>query len=481
MLPDRRRWATLRAICAALLGLAATAPARGLAEAQSDATHYDVVVIGAGPSGAYLPLALTRRARRAGLPAPKILVLEWRDQGGVRTRSVGMNGRTLNGIADLGVDWQGADIRQMKGLEEIDLTRSERDPKTGAERHALLRNLTFHQIGIRAQAGTDRVRDLIQKWGFARTSVPIKDVEGVLRQAAVKLPNVEVRYHTGLTKDSTVEKSSEGWRVVAFDHEGGRHEVLARYLVGADGAYTGLREDRLRGNLAQLLGLPPMEVPPQYADLHTSWVAGILDRKGDGWLRQRWVPDESGVSKRLKVSWMGHNDTLGVDAEVPVAQRFASAADMERWWRDRITVFGLPRDAKMIVPLAQFDVTLRRAPQLVVKDSAFLIGDAARTLHPGIAAGMQAGMRDGERFAAAYVRLEKARYPLQKRRIIDGYVAKTKEATRVLHRASVSFFPPPADAPAVKRSRMSVSRRTLEDLPRPAAGKRQVARARGRM
>jgi 2-polyprenyl-6-methoxyphenol hydroxylase-like FAD-dependent oxidoreductase len=275
---------------------------------------------------------------------------------------------------------------------------------------------------------------MISKSGFARTTVPIRDVEDAARVALAKHENVELLYGAEVTAQSDLRHTDRGWELKVISPSTGQSASFrAKYLIGADGP---------RSAVASLLGARPI-IPAQYQSYQTDWVAGLLALPGDGWLRQVRIADESGRVESLKVSSLWGHKTVGLDAEIPVDHRFRDQEEMNDWWAERFPVFNLPSDAEVIIPPARFEVRLQRATAVAVQETAFLVGDSARTLHPALAAGMQAGFRDADRVAQTVLDLETVTCPARRRALVRRYTYGTSRATELLHARSVGSFPKP--------------------------------------
>ena len=180
-------------------------------------TDFDVVVVGAGPVGLALAIELGMRGVRA-------LVAERNSRSGLAPRAKTTNTRTRAhlrrwGIADalaaaspLGVDYPN-DIHFITGLSGFPL--------------AVFRN-AFNAAPDRNEAYPEHAQ-----W------VPQYTLERVMLEHARTLPSVTVRYDTTFVgaeqDDETVTVSLQG-------NSGQASNVTARYLVGADGARSAVRD-----------------------------------------------------------------------------------------------------------------------------------------------------------------------------------------------------------------------------------------------
>jgi 2-polyprenyl-6-methoxyphenol hydroxylase-like FAD-dependent oxidoreductase len=407
------------AVCAAAGKVACPSPAM-----------WDLVIVGAGPGGSFLALALTDAANRAGLRPPLILILEMRSNTDGRDRSVGMNCRTINAGLHCGVTW-GPAVQYMKGVREYDLSAANDDAQLRVEIENTTREQCFGTHAPRPQQPPHDVADLLANDSFPTSLVPIRDVERALRAAVEALPNVVIKYET-----EVINCGIGPCRVTCKDGQA----FKSRFLIVADGAKSLTRHR---------LGIP-YTVLPQYASLHSAWSAGILEWNGyhDGWIRQALVPDCTGQAECMKISLMPLANGTGFDVEVPsrLHQKQNNDADeLDAYWRRYFSLFGIPKGTKVIGTSRPtfFYVALRCAEHAVVSDSAFLIGDAVRSVHPGTASGMQAAMRDAARFAATYVELEGAMSQSKRNAIVDWYEEETFVATQLLQERSAFLFPQP--------------------------------------
>jgi 2-polyprenyl-6-methoxyphenol hydroxylase-like FAD-dependent oxidoreductase len=381
---------------------------------------WDMMIVGGGPAGIFAALETDRRARAAGLAAPRILVLERREQKGTRSPSVGVGTAALDATANVGVEWAATDLQRISGVL---------DERQLGEHWIPILSVKFRRRALRPRAPSGLVRQVLGRQGYPRTTVPIMDAEGALRAAAARHPNIAVRYQTPLEPAAPVERVAGLWQLRA----GGRTE-RTRFLVAADGAHSADH------GLAFQLGVRPT-VPAAYEGLRTSWVVGQVARRPDAdtLMHQRRLVDPQ--SGRLhKASLLpGRHASDGIAIELPEADPLASG-DLEAYWRSHLPVFGIPDDAEAVVPPRRLDVELRRADRVVVAGSAFVIGDAARTIHPSRAAGLQtAWVVDAANLADCYVAA--ARSPIELGRAVRRFERRSRQATEVLQAQSVPLFP----------------------------------------
>ena len=178
----------------------------------------DVLVVGAGPVGLSLAVELGRRGVRC-------LVTEQNDRVGLNPRAKTTNARTrehlrrwgiaenLRKASDLPIDYP-SDIIFTTRLAGPQLTRIENAFNTSPEKNDL-----YSESG---------------QW------VPQFVLEEVLRAYAVTLPGVEVRFNTAYVW--AVQDGAGVTGTVRNTLDGREYEVHAKYMVGADGSRSMVRE-----------------------------------------------------------------------------------------------------------------------------------------------------------------------------------------------------------------------------------------------
>ena len=239
----------------------------------SETQEVEVLIVGAGPVGLSLAIELGRRGVRC-------LVTEQNDRVGLNPRAKTTNARTrehlrrwgladkLRAASDLSPDYP-SDIIFVTRLNGPRLAKIENAFNCSPEK-----NDQYSESG---------------QW------VPQFVLEEVLRQYAVTLPGVEVRFNTEYV--SAVQDEEGVTATVRGTHNTEEYSVRAQYLVGADGSRSLVRETvgavmEGKRNIAQNFNVQFRA--PELARLHTHgpaimyWqinaeVPSVLGPMGDLW------------------------------------------------------------------------------------------------------------------------------------------------------------------------------------------------------
>ncbi|HSK58838.1 MAG TPA: FAD-dependent monooxygenase [Actinomycetospora sp.] len=325
--------------------------------AHRTSTDTEVVISGAGPVGLTLALALARRGVRT-------IVLERKDGLDPHSRATLLPPRSLEVLAGVGV--LPALLRQGQRNPALAIHR------TGDRRPVL-------RFDFAADADTTAVP-------FA-LAIPQDRTERTLLDAVQRSELVDVRFGLSLARFQ-----DDGERVTVEAGDG--TVVTARYLVGADGAHSGVRRRLgwpLEGTTYRTRAfLADVDVSPE-ADLRSGWLAdpraasftlGI--RFGDA-----LVGDAVGGRWRLIESATPHHVT---DADHPARARAITEAVFGAGsWRDTLWT-------------AVYRKHERRARRYHL-GRVVLAGDAAHLNSPAGGQGLNTGLQDALALAWRLARL----------------------------------------------------------------------------
>jgi len=318
----------------------------------SPTTTYDVVVVGAGPSG----LTTAASLARAGV---RVLVIEKHPGLSVFPKATGIRPRPM-------------EILRSWGLEETVLRQSQEARLTMAIQPNLSVPGTEVSIGMPSQ-------DELRLHSPSRIAVCSQDrLEAILAQH-VHDHGGEIRFRTELLG---LRQHDDG--VIMTLRTGGSEsaDIQTRYVVGADGANSrvrdllGIQVDHLgsEGNhLATLFraDLSPVvsAVPNVLIALVAPGVEGVLVPSGD----ERWAYD---------IEWHPETgESLADWTPSRMAERIRQASGLPSLQLDIIGMFPW-----------EFGATVARGQR---RGRAFLVGDAAHRTTPRGATGMNTGIADG--------------------------------------------------------------------------------------
>ena len=317
-------------------------------------SDFDVVIVGAGPSGLTTAVSLAR----AGV---RVLVIEKHRGLSAFPKATGLRPRTM-------------EILRSWGLEQAVLDRSEPTQLTMAVRPVLAAPGTEIPLGL----PTEEMVTALTPTRFAM--FPQNALEALLL-AEVRRCGGEVRFETSFTGLSQDESGvTVTVQLAAADDP---VQLTARYLVGADGgrsavrSIVGIRYDELgsEGNhLSALVHADLSAVMPAMPYVLAVAVApgaeGLFATTGE---RHRWIFD---------IEW--HPEAGESLADWPVermAERIRRAAGLRDLQLEITGIFPWSFGASV----AQYQRSGR----------VFLIGDAAHRTTPRGATGMNTGIADG--------------------------------------------------------------------------------------
>ena len=320
----------------------------------SASSRYDVLVVGAGPSGLTTAIAMARSGVRT-------LLIEKHRGLSVFPKATGLRPRTM-------------EILRTWGLDQTVLSQSQPTRLSMAIKPMLSVPGTEVSLGL---PEPDELRDASP----SQIAVCPQDrLEAILLDHLLERGG-EVRFSTELT-GLTVDDAGVT-AVIASRSDRRSEQIRARYLVGADGAHSTVREmlgircDSLgsegnhlatlfRGDLAAVVS----EIPHALTAIVTPGLEGMFVPTGES---DRWIYD---------IEW--HPEAGETLADWPVgrmAARIRAAAGVPDLTPDLIGMF--PWD---------FGAAVARRQR---SGRAFLVGDAAHRTTPRGATGMNTGIADG--------------------------------------------------------------------------------------
>ena len=363
-----------------------------------DGKRYEVLVIGAGPSGLMLTTLLTRY----GLPSASLLCIDSRLHQTLVGNADGINARTLEIFGQLGLESR---IRRdgMPVMEFTLWTREASDPE------ALVRKMCMPFE--RAPARYENLVTLHQG-----------HVERMFREDVMGHNGRDVQYGTKLVGMKIDEDGDKEFPVLAVIERGGViEEVRTKYLVGADGARSTVR------------GCMGVEIEGDMTDELWGVIDLVLDTDFPDARRMNLIKNLAGENN---VATGGANDGFIIPRErlsngdyltrlyldmTPKDERENGAAENRstiKKIRSHITdALILDRAAQLFSPFrfevkkgtqvywwATYGISQNLAKSFVLKDSTsharvFIVGDACHTHSPSQGQGMNVSIQDSYNLA----------------------------------------------------------------------------------
>jgi len=308
---------------------------------------YDVVIVGYGPVGQTLALALGRRGHR-------VAVLERHPELYGRARAGHIDGEIMRMFQGLGV---AEDLEPLMSpvhsYEMVDADwRVLRRIDAGAPSTGWQHDYLFYQ----------------------------PDLEDVLHKAVEELPSVQVHQAREVT---AITQHADHVEVTARETPSGATETFwARYVVGADGARSFVRH--AAGITSSDLGFPPtsyLVIDIKHRDPGVS-----IPRMGE--LRQVLDPARPRHASR----WNGSEHSRTEFMILP-GESLEELESTDRCWELLEHHWGLARDSGELVRHAvhTFETTLADDWR---RDRILLAGDAAHVMPPFLGQGLCSGLRD---------------------------------------------------------------------------------------
>ena len=300
--------------------------------------HYPVVVVGAGPTGLVL-------ANILGVEQVDTLILERNERTVSEPRAVSIDDESL---------------RTIQGVGLVDTVLGDIVPGYGSH--------YFSPSGSRFA----RVQPAVQEYGFPRRSAfrqPI--LEAQLREGLRHYPHVEARFSHRLEQ---FEQDADGVTLQVLGPDGALRSTRCDYLIGCDGARSGVRER--------------LGIPMEGATFSERWLIVDLLGTPDRFRHTRVYCDP----RRPAISLPGPNGTRRYEFMLHAEERD------EDLLREEVV-------RQMIGERSAGDRDLQIARKVVYAFHArvaqrwregrvFLAGDAAHLSPPFAGQGMNSGVRD---------------------------------------------------------------------------------------
>lgn len=305
---------------------------------------FDVLIVGAGPVGASLALALAGHDARVGL---------------VEARPLGDPGQPSYDDKALALS-----LGTVRVLETLDLWRHL------AGEAAPIRSVHVSQ---QDRLGRTRLTALEAGVEYLGQVVPARALGAMLTEALRHSPGISLLCPGRLER---IEPGPDGSRVTVVGEDGDR-ELTVGLVAGADGS---------RSRVAELLGIERRET--RYG--HTALAANVTPvEPHDGRAFERFTPEGTlallpMAGQRMGLVWAGRServDALAGLSDEALLEKTAEAFGHRLGGFRRI-------GARKTYPLAASRAVSVTGPRAV------LLGNAAQTLHPVAAQGFNLGVRD---------------------------------------------------------------------------------------
>ena len=307
----------------------------------------DIAIIGAGPIGLALAVALAQRGVRS-------VVIERKAALDVHSRAIALFPRTLEIFRSIGV---------LDALVENGMRSSHLHLRRASDRSTLI-DFAFNRY------------DAITQCDFV-LAIPQDKTERVLLDHARSLDPITVLMGAAFER---FEKDAEGVDVVYRDADGNPQQLRAAILVGADGAHSAVREQ-----LGWQLEGKTYATRAVLADVEVSEDADTAD----GWLAE---PDRSSLLMSIRYAprtWRLIEQGAPADLDEAALERHARELTAVLFgadaWRRTIWASAYRKHERIA---AQFR-----------KGRVLLAGDAAHLNSPAGGQGLNSGIRDAHNLA----------------------------------------------------------------------------------
>lgn len=356
---------------------------------------FDVLIIGAGPVGASLALALAGHGARVGLVEAR----ELKDPGqpSYDDKALALSLASVRALGTLGL-W----------------------PDLAGEA-AAIRSVHVSQRG---RLGRTRITAEDAGVDYLGQVVPARVLGSVLNEALRRCDGVELLCPAHL---ENIVPGESGSRVTVTDGEGGR-ELAVALVAGADGSGS---------RVAGLLGLGRRETDYGQLALGAN-VTPELAHEGRAF--ERFTPEGTVAllpmaAQRMGLVWTGPaarvEQLAGLDDEA-LLERLAGA-----------TGYRLGR-FRRLGKRKTYPLVASRAER-ITGPRAVLLGNAAQTLHPVAAQGFNLGLRDAATLAEIVLEAVAAGSDAGSKAVLSRYLARRRpdtRGTRLMTHGLVRLFEP---------------------------------------
>jgi 2-polyprenyl-6-methoxyphenol hydroxylase-like FAD-dependent oxidoreductase len=317
--------------------------------------NVSVVVVGAGPAGLATAIALGRYG-------VDCLLVERRTQPSTLPRATVLSTRTM----ELVRSWQ-LEERVLAGSVDVEWLMWRCETLARASEGSAI------EVGVPTRAQASLVSPT------APACVPQDHFERVLLEEVRALPSVRVALRTDL---AGLEHGGDGVRLTLRDADGAVREVVARYVVAADGAHSGVRSGlgiRMLGSADVVGGVTALVRTPLWQALgEHRYGIYVIERPGAESIFLPAGPDDR---------W-----SFGFQLEPgSTSPRLPAAGELAALIRAAAGIADLPVRIERVgafTSAAQVAERFRAGP-------VFLAGDAAHRVTPRGGTGMNTAVHDG--------------------------------------------------------------------------------------